>query len=195
MGLSPYLLVLPTTDTLSPPQLTVCAALRRGVVLTSRSRPLVPLDLARFDYVIGMDEKNTRAIKVSWGVIWYWCALLLSLSRPPSPPHTALSPPTGSWCALLFLLPPSLYSLPHTALVRTGRLHASASSHCTVPPPGSRSALVFLSRTSRLHAPDGNHGLSVSAVMGVDMNIPRCGPFLIIFRQARKFAVAGLGSL
>ena len=83
MGLSPYLLVLPTADTLSPPQLTVCAALRRGVVLTSRSRPLVPLDLARFDYVIGMDEKNTRAIKVSCGVVWHWCARLLSLLPPP----------------------------------------------------------------------------------------------------------------
>ena len=94
MGLSPYLLVLPTTDTLSPPQLTVCAALRRGVVLTSRSRPLVPLDLARFDYVIGMDEKNTRAIKVSWGVIWYWCALLLFLLPPPLPASSHCTVPS-----------------------------------------------------------------------------------------------------
>ena len=38
------------------------AAIERGVRLTSRSRPLQPADLAKFDYIIGMDQKNIRAI-------------------------------------------------------------------------------------------------------------------------------------
>lgn len=40
------------------------AAQRRGVVLTSRSRPLKPLDLSRFGYIIGMDAKNMAAMQV-----------------------------------------------------------------------------------------------------------------------------------
>ena len=32
--------------------------------LTSRSRPLTPEDLSRFDYVIGMDASNMAAIQV-----------------------------------------------------------------------------------------------------------------------------------
>ena len=38
------------------------AAKRRGVVLTSRSRPLRPDDFTRFEYVVGMEEKNRRAM-------------------------------------------------------------------------------------------------------------------------------------
>jgi protein-tyrosine-phosphatase len=39
------------------------AAIKRGVCLTSRSRPLRPDDLQRFDYIIGMDNKNLRAME------------------------------------------------------------------------------------------------------------------------------------
>ena len=34
------------------------AASKRGVVLTSRSRPLEPSDLTTFDYLVGMDDSN-----------------------------------------------------------------------------------------------------------------------------------------
>lgn len=40
-------------------------AQRRGVTLTSKSRPLRPADLAQFDYIIGMESKNIRAVKVA----------------------------------------------------------------------------------------------------------------------------------
>lgn len=40
------------------------AASDRGVKLTSRSRPLRPADLQEYDYIIGMDPKNLRAMKV-----------------------------------------------------------------------------------------------------------------------------------
>jgi protein-tyrosine-phosphatase len=46
-----------------------CAAKKRGVLLTSRSRPLEPVDLSKFDYIIGMDAKNLRAIKEA-GEYW-----------------------------------------------------------------------------------------------------------------------------
>ena len=36
------------------------AASKRGVVLTSRSRPLEPSDLATFDYLVGMDDSNLQ---------------------------------------------------------------------------------------------------------------------------------------
>ncbi|KAJ9506527.1 hypothetical protein QJQ45_005024 [Haematococcus lacustris] len=39
------------------------AAAARGVRLTSRSRPLEPLDLSRFDYVICMEARNTQAVQ------------------------------------------------------------------------------------------------------------------------------------
>eukprot|EP00195_Chlamydomonas_chlamydogama_P002419 CAMPEP_0202922516 /NCGR_PEP_ID=MMETSP1392-20130828/77963_1 /ASSEMBLY_ACC=CAM_ASM_000868 /TAXON_ID=225041 /ORGANISM="Chlamydomonas chlamydogama, Strain SAG 11-48b" /LENGTH=203 /DNA_ID=CAMNT_0049616145 /DNA_START=285 /DNA_END=896 /DNA_ORIENTATION=+ len=55
-------------------------AKRRGVFLTSRSRPLSPLDLSRFDYIIGMDAKNMRAIQVAAD---YW--LGRKASSPPVP--------------------------------------------------------------------------------------------------------------
>lgn len=45
------------------------AAKKRGIKLTSRSRPLKPTDLAGFDYVIGMDAKNQRAIQAA-GDFW-----------------------------------------------------------------------------------------------------------------------------
>mmetsp|Transcript_18336 Transcript_18336/g.54705 ORF Transcript_18336/g.54705 Transcript_18336/m.54705 type:complete len:271 (-) Transcript_18336:95-907(-) len=44
------------------PRMTVTAA-KRGVKLTSRSRPLQPVDLSRFQYIIGMDDNNIRAIQ------------------------------------------------------------------------------------------------------------------------------------
>ncbi|KAF5833696.1 hypothetical protein DUNSADRAFT_9929 [Dunaliella salina] len=46
-----------------------CAAKRRGVILTSRSRPLQPLDLNRFDYIIGMEGKNMKEMMKA---INYW---------------------------------------------------------------------------------------------------------------------------
>jgi protein-tyrosine-phosphatase len=40
------------------------AAAKRGVRLTSRSRPLAPADFKRFKYIIGMDASNMRSIQV-----------------------------------------------------------------------------------------------------------------------------------
>ena len=40
------------------------AASKRGVILTSKSRPLRPEDLSTFDYIIGMDPKNLDAMRV-----------------------------------------------------------------------------------------------------------------------------------
>jgi protein-tyrosine-phosphatase len=37
-------------------------AIRRGINLTSRSRPLTPADLSTFDLILGMDPKNIAAI-------------------------------------------------------------------------------------------------------------------------------------
>lgn len=45
----------------SDPRMT-SAAVKRGVRLTSTSRPLLPSDLNRFDYIIGMDPRNVRDI-------------------------------------------------------------------------------------------------------------------------------------
>ncbi|KIZ03283.1 protein-tyrosine phosphatase [Monoraphidium neglectum] len=45
----------------SDPRMTA-AAIKRGVRLTSRSRPLRPEDFRRFQYVVGMDANNIRAI-------------------------------------------------------------------------------------------------------------------------------------
>ncbi len=42
---------------------TRAEALRRGLTLTHRSRPLVPEDFARFDYVLGMDTANMDALR------------------------------------------------------------------------------------------------------------------------------------
>lgn len=41
------------------------AATKRGINITSTSRPLKPADLTRFDYVIGMDYENAAAIQVA----------------------------------------------------------------------------------------------------------------------------------
>jgi protein-tyrosine phosphatase len=38
-------------------------AARRGVKLTSRSRPLQPSDLTFFDLIVGMDDANIKAIR------------------------------------------------------------------------------------------------------------------------------------
>lgn len=46
------------------PRMTAAAA-KRGVKLTSRSRPLAPGDFARFQHIIAMDDNNVRAIEVS----------------------------------------------------------------------------------------------------------------------------------
>ena len=40
------------------------AARKRGVILTSQSRPLRPADLERFDFIVGMDPKNLTAMRV-----------------------------------------------------------------------------------------------------------------------------------
>lgn len=39
------------------------AAKKRDIHLTSRSRPLKPDDFTNFDYIIGMDFENSKAIK------------------------------------------------------------------------------------------------------------------------------------
>lgn len=39
------------------------AAKKRDIHLTSRSRPLKPDDFTNFDYIIGMDHENSKAIK------------------------------------------------------------------------------------------------------------------------------------
>lgn len=44
-------------------------ASKRGIVLTSRSRPLGPSDFEGFDYIIGMDEVNMKAINTAAS---YW---------------------------------------------------------------------------------------------------------------------------
>ncbi|MEW5298283.1 MAG: hypothetical protein WDW36_001425 [Sanguina aurantia] len=44
-------------------------ASKRGILLTSRSRPLVPTDFAAFDYIVGMDEFNMKAIHTA-AVYW-----------------------------------------------------------------------------------------------------------------------------
>lgn len=44
------------------PRMTAAAS-TRGVVLTSRSRPLTPADLQDFDYIVGMDASNIVAIQ------------------------------------------------------------------------------------------------------------------------------------
>lgn len=43
------------------PRMTAAAS-KRGVRLTSRSRPLQPSDFKRFKYIVGMDANNMRAI-------------------------------------------------------------------------------------------------------------------------------------
>ncbi|GLI67667.1 hypothetical protein VaNZ11_011828 [Volvox africanus] len=55
-------------------------ARKRGVLLTSRSRPLQPLDLSRFDYVVGMDPKNLRAIKTAAD---YWLVRPMGEGKVP----------------------------------------------------------------------------------------------------------------
>lgn len=46
-------------------------ASKRGIQLTSRSRPLGPSDFGGFDYIIGMDEVNMEAINSAAN---YWQA-------------------------------------------------------------------------------------------------------------------------
>lgn len=45
------------------------AAQKRGVHLTSVSRPLRPEDFADFEYMVGMDPKNMDAMQVRTGVV------------------------------------------------------------------------------------------------------------------------------
>ena len=40
------------------------AAKKRGVHLSSKSRPLKPEDLSKFEYIVGMDPKNLTAMTV-----------------------------------------------------------------------------------------------------------------------------------
>jgi len=39
------------------------AAQKRDVHLTSKSRPLEPEDFQKFDFIVGMDDENIKAIK------------------------------------------------------------------------------------------------------------------------------------
>ncbi|GAX76434.1 hypothetical protein CEUSTIGMA_g3879.t1 [Chlamydomonas eustigma] len=52
-----------------PDRRMTSAAQKRGIVLTSRSRPLTPMDVTRFDLIIGMDAKNQYAVKEATS---YW---------------------------------------------------------------------------------------------------------------------------
>lgn len=45
------------------------AAAKRGVVLTSRSRPLKPEDFSRFQQIVCMDSDNVRAVEAARS---YW---------------------------------------------------------------------------------------------------------------------------
>ena len=51
------------------PRMTAAAS-KRGVRLTSRSRPLQPADFKRFKYIVGMDANNMRAILVRSALAW-----------------------------------------------------------------------------------------------------------------------------
>ncbi|EFJ46460.1 hypothetical protein VOLCADRAFT_75328, partial [Volvox carteri f. nagariensis] len=55
-------------------------ARKRGVLITSRSRPLQPVDLTRFDYIIGMDAKNLRAIRAAAD---YWLVRPMGQGKVP----------------------------------------------------------------------------------------------------------------
>ncbi|KAG2447974.1 hypothetical protein HYH02_007003 [Chlamydomonas schloesseri] len=55
-------------------------ARKRGVLLTSRSRPLAPLDFSRFDYIVGMDAKNIRAIRTAAD---YWRVRPMGADKVP----------------------------------------------------------------------------------------------------------------
>ncbi len=46
-----------------PDPRTRAEALRRGLALTHPSRPLLPEDFLRFDYVLGMDEANMARLR------------------------------------------------------------------------------------------------------------------------------------
>lgn len=48
---------------LADPRTRACAA-RRGLDLTHRSRPIVPADFERFDYILGMDGANMERLRV-----------------------------------------------------------------------------------------------------------------------------------
>ncbi|CAL5220231.1 g2207 [Coccomyxa viridis] len=52
-------------------QRMLAAAAKRGVCLTSRSRPLRPEDMTTFDYILGMDFENNATIQVAAD---YWLA-------------------------------------------------------------------------------------------------------------------------
>ncbi|CAG9464216.1 unnamed protein product [Pedinophyceae sp. YPF-701] len=57
------------------------AAQPRNVCLTSISRPLKPEDFSRFDYIIGMDDSNMRAISTA---AEYWASSAkLGKDMPP----------------------------------------------------------------------------------------------------------------
>lgn len=56
------------------------AAAKRGVKLTSRSRPLVPADWSRFAHVVCMDADNVRAVETA---VRHW-------GNPPGSPRLSL---------------------------------------------------------------------------------------------------------
>ena len=62
------------------------AARQRGVVLTSQSRPLCAADFSQFDYIIGMDPTNLKAMQVRELQRWLLCcAVLCCAVVPPAP--------------------------------------------------------------------------------------------------------------
>ena len=49
----------------------MATAVKRGINITSRSRPLKPQDLHNFDYILGMDFENKAAIQLAAD---YWAS-------------------------------------------------------------------------------------------------------------------------
>jgi hypothetical protein len=101
------------------------------VHLTSRSRPLTPLDWSRFQYIVGMDAKNKRDIIRATEYWWAWDSWAL-LGLLPLPLLLLL---------LLLLLPPLLLLL----LLSTDRAHAGLT-WAWVPP-----SVAELMQIHRIH--------------------------------------------
>ncbi|KDO20920.1 hypothetical protein SPRG_14151 [Saprolegnia parasitica CBS 223.65] len=57
-------------------------AKKRGYTLSSKSRPLTPEDLRRFDHIICMDSNNVRAVHEA---ATFWAPSTLRSPRPRSP--------------------------------------------------------------------------------------------------------------
>ncbi|GFR44260.1 hypothetical protein Agub_g5462 [Astrephomene gubernaculifera] len=70
------------------------AARKRGVRLTSRSRPLQPPDFNRFQYIVGMDGANLKAIRTAAD---YWLVRPMGQGKVPPDYATRISLMT-SYC-------------------------------------------------------------------------------------------------